>query len=343
MDRDLFVEFERINEALKTAKKIFITAHENPDPDAVGSVLALKHIFEKQNKEVFCYLPTPPQVGLNFLSGFSDIKINLPSSGLQDFDLFFCLDYGDFKRLRLPNNIDEQKIITIDHHLKGDQRGKIKIIEQGASSTAEIIYLWLKICGMPLFSNDFSINFISFNYETRGINKDIATCLLAGIISDTGGFSHVTCSAQTLKIVSKLITAGAPLAKTTQQVFGLKNTQSLSKIWGEVLSRVKINEKAGMVYSWLYADDLEKYRVNMSDLEGISSLLSTISEARMSLFLVEIGDNMVQGSLRSEPHKGVAVSYLAEALGGGGHIYAAGFKQQGTIDDVLKKVLELVG
>lgn len=336
MKNDLFKKFQQIDEVLKTAKRVFIASHENPDPDAIGSVLALHHIFQRQNKKTVCYLPNPSPARLSFLPGFFELRTSFNSlppsldfwSDDEAFDIFFCLDYGDFRRLRLPSDIKEEKVITIDHHLESDQRGRIRIIEPNFSSTSEIIYLWLK------------------SYYPSFLSKEIASCLLTGIVSDTGGFSHICTSSQTLQIVSELLEAGAPLNKIVRQVFSLEESPSALKIWGKVLSRIENDHDTGLVYSWLSAEDLEKYHAGPTDLARISSLLSTIPEANLSLFLVEWETGRIEGSLRSEPYKykksGTTAASLAEALGGGGHAYAAGFRQEGTIESVLKKVLKLL-
>ncbi len=325
---DLEVKFQEVDEMVGRAKNIFITAHENPDADAIGSVLGINLALKKQNKQTFCYLPSPLCLGLDFLPDFSEIKSpenqKIEKKDFNDFDLFFCLDYGDFKRLNLSQDIEEKKIITFDHHLKSDQRGQVKIIEPKISSTSEIIYLWLK------------------NRSSNSFDKEIATCLLTGIISDTGGFSHISCSSQTMKIASELISDGAPLGKIVKEVLTFDKAQQISKIWGKILSKMVKNEKTGLLYSWLSFEDLEKYQVKQTDLSRISSMLSAVSDASTALFLVEYEPGKVLGSLRTEPYKGKNVAYLASALGGGGHPNAAGFQQDGTIEDVLKKVIKLL-
>ena len=326
---NLCEKFQEVNEMVGKAKKIFITAHENPDPDAVGSILGINLALKKQNKQTFCYLPSPSYSGLDFLPDFSEIKSQenqkIQRKDLNDFDLFFCLDYGDFYRLQLPQDIEEQKIITLDHHLQGDQRGKIKIIEPELSSTAEIIYLWLKNC--PPISH---------------LGKEIATCLLAGIVSDTGGFSHISTSSQTMKIASELILEGAPLGKIVKQVLTFDKTQQTSKVWGKILSRAIKNEKTGLLYSWFSYKDLKKYQAKPTDLSRIANMLSAVSDANTALFLTEYEPGQIVGSLRTEPYKGKNVACLARALGGGGHPNAAGFQQSGTIESVLKKVINLL-
>ena len=115
---------------------------------------------------------------------------------------------------------------------------------------------------------------------------------------------------------------------------------NFSKAWGKVLSRAKLDEKTNLVYSWLAFDDLDRCKVSLADFDGITNLISSSSPVNLGLFLVEYEKGKIKGSLRSEPYKGRDVVKIAKALGGGGHAYAAGFQQEGTIDETLKKVIE---
>jgi len=320
MNNILKQKFQRIEELLNNSQNILIASHEHPDADAVASTLALHRLFKKQNKNSFPYLPDLPSKNLNFLPGFYDIKTEIDSF---DADLVFCLDYGDFERLRLPGNIEEQKIITIDHHIYSNQKGIINVIQPEASSTCEIIYLWLK---------ELSIS----------IDKEIATCLLAGIVSDSGSFRHVTTSSRTLKASAHLILEGAPLQKICRKTSCMYDKPGICKIWGKILSRVKTDKKSRLAFSWVSFDDLSEYKVQPKDLAGIASAISSISQAKVGLFLVEYEKGKIKGSLRSEPYKGQEVARLAEAFGGGGHMYASGFKTEGTIEETLKKVKNLI-
>lgn len=325
MHSSLIQQFLQIDELLKSAKRVLIVSHETPDADAVGSVLAVQSAFK--NLETFCYLPDQPSKNLNFLPGFFKIDNKIPQTFLNP-DIIFCLDYGDFERLRLPSLISAKIIVTIDHH-QGDQTGQIKIIRPDFSSTSEIVYSFFKEIGVK-------------------VNKEIATCLLTGIIADSGGFSHAATSSQTMEIASRLLLAGAPITKIARRVLSLNQPSSnhidILRIWGKALSRIKDDEKTRLAYSWLTFEDLKESQASFLDLAGISSIVSTITSADMTLFLVEYEKGKIKGSLRSEPFKGngKGVIALAKALGGGGHPYAAGFKQKGTIADALKKVLNLI-
>lgn len=313
--------FQQIRESLKKASAILIVSHEDPDPDAIGSSLALRQAFKHLGLKSECYLPAPLPFRLNFLPDFFEIK---SAVNFSDYDLFFCLDYGDFRRLPVPDSLPPEKIITIDHHL-GDQRGEIKIIDPEASSTAEIVYNLLK-------ENEIEIN------------KNIAVSLLTGIAFDTGLFFHPSTSPKTIKAAADLLSKGAPFAKIIRS--GLNpNFSSYSSdwsaIWSRALSRVKIDGEAGLVYSWISREDFQNCGAS-PDLTKIASFISAVFPANCALFLSEQKPGEIKGSLRSEPFGGKNVASLAKILGGGGHPHAAGFKQNGTIEEVLKKVLKLI-
>lgn len=302
---------------------MLIASHENPDPDAVSSVLTIHNVLKKAGLESFPYLPTPAPKSLSYLSGFFEI-----GGKIENFepDVLFALDYGDFRRLRLPEAIANNpnlSIITIDHHADGDQRGTVKIVEPEFSSTAEIVYRWLE-------------------HKNIEIDKDLAACLLSGIISDSGGFRHVSTSSETLNIVSKLLSRGVSLNKITRQTLTFDRPLNLSRAWGCVLSRVRLDPKTNLAYSWMNIDDLSKHNVSLNNFEGITNLISTSSPINLGLFLVEYEKGKIKGSLRSEPYKGRDVVKIAKALGGGGHSYAAGFQQEGTPEETLKKVINLI-
>jgi len=323
MINNLISKFQEIDELLRGAQRVLVAAHENPDPDAVASVLVLHRFFKKRNLESFPYLPDQPPKYLNFLPGFFEIKTEIRSFKP---DIIFGLDYGDFKRLKIPEEVlweSSLEIVTIDHHLKSDQRGKVKILEPEISSTAEIIYYLLK-------------------HWKAEIDRDIATCLLAGIFSDSGGFRHVSTSSDTFRVVSDLLSRGISLNKIVRGTLAFEKSLNLSKAWGQILARTTLERKTGLAYSWISIDDLKRFDITTRDFDGITNLISAGSPVNLGLFLVEQKPGLIKGSLRSEPVGGIDVVKIAKPLGGGGHPYAAGFQQQGTIEEVLKKVIGLI-
>lgn len=320
---NLELQFQKIDELLGNARKILIASHENPDADAVASTLALHNFFIMQNFDSLPYLSDFPPRNFSYLPRFFDIKTKIESF---EPDILFCLDYGDFKRLKLPEGLlvdDFSNVITIDHHVESDQRGLVKILEPSFSSTSEIIYRWLK-------------------HKKVEINKGIATCLLTGIISDSGGFRHVSTTSETLGIVSELLLKGASLSKIVRQALTFDKPLNFSRAWGRVLSYLKLDERTKLAYSWISLEELGGLGVSLADFDGITNLISSASPISLGLFLVEYEKGKIKGSLRSEPYGGMDVVKIAKALGGGGHPYAAGFCQEGNIEEILKKVLKLI-
>jgi len=312
-------QFREIDNLIKESKNILIASHEDPDADAVGSALALHCAFAAKNLNSFCYLPDPAPLSFKFLPRFFEIG-EIPES----IDLIFCLDYGDTRRLKLSDTLLNKKIVTIDHH-RGNQCGDVQIVRPEISSTSELVYYLFREIGI-------------------NIDQEVATCLLTGITADTGIFSHISTSSDTMKVVSELLLKGAPLNKILRRALSLKSRFLATniKMWGRALSDVKFDEEKSLAYSYFSYEDLKEYPVSSLDLAGIASTISTIVPACMSLFLVEYEKGMVRGSLRSEAVSGRRVDDIAKALGGGGHLHAAGFKCQGTVEEALERVQRLI-
>lgn len=323
MDSALIQKFHQINEMLKGARKVLVASHEHPDPDAVSSVLACHFVLKQRKIDSLPYLPGNLPKNVSYLPGFFEIKTDV---GSFEPDLMLCLDYGDFKRLRLPERILNSgniKIITIDHHPESDQRGEVKILEPKFSSTSEIIFHWLKYSGFE-------------------IGKELAGCFLTGIVSDSGGFRHVSTSSGTITAVSELMSKGISLQKIIRQTLAFNKPLDLSQAWGQVLSDAQLDQKTGLAYSWINFENFRDMEIKFADFDGITNLISAASPINLGLFLVEYDKGKIKGSLRSEPYKGKDVVGIARLLGGGGHPYAAGFYQEGTPQEVLKRVMGLI-
>ncbi|MFH1820474.1 MAG: DHH family phosphoesterase [Candidatus Nealsonbacteria bacterium] len=315
--------FDRLTDIINQSKKVLIASHHRPDPDAVASVLVFHYLLKNKQIESVPYLPEKPTENLSFLPGFADIITDV-SSFIPD--TLICLDYGDFKRMELPQNIaslDESRIVTIDHHPESDQRGDIKIIKPEYSSTAEIIYHWMK-------------------YANIEINQELATLLLSGIFADSGGFSHVSTSPKTLNVVSDLLLKGVSMQKIARNTLNFQKPLHISRAWGHVLTRTQVDEKTGLAYSWITPDEMLNFKVSIVDFDGITNIIAAASLINLGLFMVEYEKGKVKGSLRSEPRSRQNVGEMVKGLGGGGHPYAAGFDQDGTADEILKKVLNLI-
>lgn len=317
-------QFKEIKEEIKKAKKIVILTHRAPDGDAIGGMLALYLYLKSKKKRVFSYCSNFPRY-LGFLSGSEEIQRKILPE--ENFDLIFTLDYADAKRIGTPLNfkIDEKKVISIDHHLisSGKKIGKIKIIDISASSVCEILYNFLKTTG-------------------EKITKDIATCLLTGIFSDTIGFSHL--KEPSREAVIEILKKGAEISAISERYFRMTFPQA--KLLQRVMERLEKDEKNSLIYSWISFKDLSEIKKNfgkgkvselyLQEPPIFPDFISHINGANLYLFLVEFKTGKIKGSLRSLGR--VNVAKIAEEFGGGGHKEASGFFTKGTIQSALEEV-----
>ncbi len=304
--------------AFNEAQNILIVGHENPDGDLISSSLAMKLGLEQKNKKTVVYLDYFPINKFNFLPKIAEINISGEEIS-NDYDLVIGLDYGSSKKLHLPPNFREDVFfVTIDHHLQDSQIGDLQIIEEDRSSTCEIIYHLLRGAGMD-------------------INKDIASCLACGIITDTGGLQHQRVCTDTFLIISDLIEKGARLNKVVKYLFH-NHSVAVLKLWGRILSRIKKDPKNLMSFSIVSRKDLLECNCEVDDLAGLVSIINTNPDTKFTLLLTETDEHLLNGSLRSEGYSGIDVSKIAQVFGGGGHKLASGFRTDEDLQEILRKI-----
>lgn len=306
-------DFKKIEEVTKNKNKFIIITHKDPDGDAVGSLLALTIFLRKQNKEVYPICFNEISETFSFLPEVETISKEIKNEYLENLDCIFILDCGDLRRTGFEDIlkvlIKEVSVINIDHHPSNPLFGGINIVEPKLTSTSEIIYVFLKSIGAK-------------------IDKEIATCLLTGIITDTGSFMHSVTSSETLKIASELLKTGVRLSKITLHL-RLKTLGAL-KLWGKILSRVEKDREMGIVTSIITKDDIAEVGASDSDLSGVVNLINSIPGTKASILLSEREPGEIKGSIRTEDDE-VDVSEIASLLGGGGHKKAAGFTIKGEL------------
>ncbi len=312
-------DFDKVNELINRSKNILIVGHRPPDDDAVGSALALKFALKKQGIESLIFIADYSPKEYKFLPGYNLINSKLDN---YDFDLVFALDYGDVRRLAIDDLLAQSNptVITIDHHVdEGTNHiGEVKILAP-ISSTAEIIYYFLKESGWS-------------------IDRDIATCILTGIIYDTGGFLHSNTSHRTLLAVGELLSKGIRINKIIKQVLNTNAFVENSKSLGQLLSRTEKYPELDLVYLVVNNGDFEEW--HKSDLENLVLAINAVGDCKWALILVEYEEGRTKASLRSEEFKGVDVSKIASLFGGGGHKFASGFRADEKPEIVLEQVIE---
>lgn len=309
-----------VYEALRSAESVLIGTHEHPDGDAVGSSLALFNALRLQGKRVTVYVPDPAPDIFSFVPGFNELTCAKPDISL--YDVVVLLDYTKLYRTHLMEQVQKHRCtICIDHHHGNVGEAKLNLVVPEAAATAHILMALFEETGTP-------------------ITKDMATCLLTGIFTDTGSFMHDSTTPEILKVAASLMSKGARLSHIAHETYQKKELPGL-RIWGRALSRIVTNRETGVVTSIITRQDLQECEAGLDDLSGVVNMMNTLPDTKFAMLLCEYQPGKIKGSLRSEPHKGVDVSAVARRLGGGGHKLAAGFEVEGHLvkqDDIWRVV-----
>lgn len=303
-------EFEKVAEILRGAQRVLIGTHQHPDGDALGSMLALMHALRLQGKEVVAYIPDEAPAFFHFLPGIAELTTAKPN--VATFDVVVVLDYTQLYRTNVEAEVKAHpNTICIDHHYDNLKEAKLNVIIPEAAATAQILYDFFETTHIP-------------------ITKDMATCLLTGIFTDTGSFIHDSTTPEILEMAARLMSKGARLSHIAHETYQRKDLPSL-RIWGRALSRISVNEETGAAVAVVTYQDLQECKATLDDLSGVVNMLNALPNTKYAMLLTEFEPGQVKGSLRSEPHKQTDVSLLAKKLGGGGHKLAAGFEVKGHL------------
>ncbi|MBU0732486.1 bifunctional oligoribonuclease/PAP phosphatase NrnA [Patescibacteria group bacterium] len=309
--------FENIHIELEKAQHVLLLSHKSPDGDATGSSLALAHFLHVNDKEFTLFNINKPGSHFEFMPGHYAFKNDMSVWDKEEFDLLVVMDSSNLNHTSVDEEIKRQKhdfkIINIDHHISNDEYGHINLVVPDASSTSEIIYHLLD--------------------HKRAVTKEVATCLLTGIMTDTGGFQNMATTPGAIDVSSKLMNKGANIKQVAKFALDQKPVNTL-KLWGRALQRLKINEKNKIISTVITTQDLEECNATEEAMEGVANFLNELDQARDGVVMVlsEREDGKVKGSLRTTNGL-IDVSKLAKILGGGGHKKASGF----TIDGKLKE------
>jgi len=293
---------KQVAQSLRLAKSIVLILHQNPDGDAIGSSFAIKSVLTDKVATIVCSTKIP-----DLFSKFTD-TIDITNQLPRNAELYVVLDCPDLKRTgfaeELKAIVRKKKLIVIDHHQQGDlsQLANEYLLDRTASSCCEIM--------------------MSVIDELRcTITKNVATLLLLGIITDTGGFQHPNTTVKTLNVSAKLIRFGAN-SELIQSQISPKRDLSKLRFWGKVLAGVEINSM-GIVVARVSKDQLSESSATEADLSGLAKYLCSVEGTKAALVLVET-DAGWRGSLRTRSRT-FNVGRLAKILGGKGGKKVAGF------------------
>ncbi|MFA6474515.1 MAG: DHH family phosphoesterase [Patescibacteria group bacterium] len=310
---DHTASYRAIHRAITEAKEVLLIAHQKPDGDTLGANLAMANWLRDQGKHfhIFCAHPVPSHY--QFLPLWEHVKSTEEEIAHIPFNVVVALDSSSLDYAGATSLVAKLKgsptIINIDHHGTNPHFGDMNIVEPTASSCSELVYKFL-------------------DHHRIHISQEIATCLLTGILTDTGGFSNLGTTTDAVEIAGTLMRRGAKFRTITENTVRNKSVNTL-KLWGIALDRLT-QHADGLVSTVITQADLDACGAVEEDMEGVANFLNALQDARMVMVLKE-REGVVKGSLRTTQADVDVAEYAKKHFGGGGHKKAAGFAVPGHL------------
>ena len=312
-------------------RKIAIITHINPDGDAIGSSLALGRLLSNLGHETGIITPNVYPEFLQWMPGNDEIVIfnhgqKKVRQLIQSAEIIFCVDFNNLSRVKQINElVDQSKAlkVLIDHHPTKEYFTPVVYADINASSTAELIYDFMLEHGFK-----------------KAMDKDIATCLFAGIMTDTGCFSYNSSNPHTFKVVARLLDYGIDKDEAYYNVYDNFSGNRM-KLLGYILNeKMEIFVKYSTAILSLTREEQKRYRFQPGDSEGFVNYPLSIKDIRFSVLFVEKEDH-IKISFRSKGN--FAVNKFAEQhFNGGGHLNASGGENYASMEETLEKFRDVL-
>jgi bifunctional oligoribonuclease and PAP phosphatase NrnA len=312
--------FQKIKEILNNGKRFLVVTHIDPDGDAVGSAFALGFAIETLAKEVSVYLKDRVPYRYAFLPQPRGLVHEIPEG---TFDAVFTVDCGDFFRVGNGHEKLKEKgpIINIDHHDTNEAFGYINILDERASSTAELIYLVLKGLGIP-------------------IDADMAINIYTGIFTDTGSFRYDNTNTKAFIICEEMTHKGVVPSYVASKVHE-SHPRERFVLLCTVLSTLQMYYDNRVAVVHVTADMFREAGASREHSEGFVEFIKEMKDLEVAALLRQIGEGRYKISMRSKGT--VDVASIAARFGGGGHKNAAGCVMEGTLEEIRTRLVGAIG
>ncbi len=321
-----------VKKLLATPKKIVIVPHKNPDGDAIGSTLGLYHYLLKHQHVVNVITPNDYPDFLKWIPGEDtilkhDADTEKCNALIQEADIMFTLDFNAFHRTgNMETILSESNAvkIMIDHHQSPDNYATYMYSDVGMSSTCEMVYHFIDKLG-----------------DTNLIDKEIATCLYVGIMTDTGSFRFRSTTSTTHQIIAKLIEFGANNTAIHNNIYDT-NSYNRLQLLGCALNNLKVIPKSRTAYITLSQEELNSYNFKKGDTEGVVNYgLSLKGIVLAAIFIEDKQEGIIKISLRSKGNFSVN-EMSREHFNGGGHTNAAGGRSSSSLKATVDKFISIL-
>ncbi|MEV0590927.1 DHH family phosphoesterase [Nonomuraea cavernae] len=314
--------WERALDLIAGADEIALACHVAPDGDALGSMLATGFALRSMGKRVVGSFGdrhfAVPRL-LRFLPGQD--MLAPPEDYPAAPELMMTFDSPSAERLGLlgPSVAAAREVIVVDHHLSNTGFGTVGLVDPGAAATAMLAEQLIYRLGGTL-------------------DRDIATCLYTGLVTDTGSFRHSSTTPAAHEMAARLVATGLRTDEIARELWD-RSPFGYLKVLAAALDRVELCD--GLVWTYVTRVDRAAYGLPYSEIEGIIDIVRRTDDAEVAVVLKEDDEGAWQVSTRS---KGTAdVGALCAAMGGGGHRNAAGFTSHQSVDDTIGAFRRLLG
>jgi phosphoesterase RecJ-like protein len=306
---------QQVVEELRRRGSFVMVSHVKPDGDTLGAGLALGLALKRLGKRVAYFQQDSVPRNLRFLADAELVTRELPADLPEDTLFVFC-DMSDWRRAGeyLPP-VDRANMLDIDHHLGNSLFGKLNLVLEQECSTGSVVMHILRGLGVP-------------------IDSRIATCILATIMTDTGGFMHSNTTPEALELSAELMRLGADKEQITEEIF-LRKRVAATKLLARIVEAMRFEH--GGRYCYSYVDDamLVETGADGEDTEDmVNTLLGQDGVDVAALF------KAIEGEIRVSLRSGGRINVQAAAgrLGGGGHFRASGLTYHGSLPDAFAAV-----
>jgi len=303
---------ERVLQEIRARQRLVVTSHARPDGDGIGSALACGQILRAMGKHAEVVMHDGvPRIYQNL--PFADRAIQ--ADAVPPNDAVVLLECDSIRRAGLKG-LEECFLINIDHHASGRNFAQINWIDSSVMATAELVFRLARLACVP-------------------VDRDIATCLYTGLMTDTGSFMFEGTNEHTFTVARDLVLAGADPALCARQIYFGHSTAKV-RLLGAALSN--LHRDGPLAWILVTQEQMQRFGARDEDCEGLVNYALSIADVQVACFFRELPDGRYRISLRSKGE--VSVSTVAEHFGGGGHKCASGCSIDGPLDAAVSRIVE---
>ncbi len=317
-------QLDELKSFLSVPRKILITTHSKPDGDAMGSSLAMYHYLLKKGHEPVVVSPSDYGMYLHWMPGNASV-LCLPGDKerankfLKEADLIMCLDFNNYQRTEyFADSLRKATApkMMIDHHLNPEGFDIFRLWNPDACATAELVYTFMEQMG-----------------DIHLIDRDIATCIYTGIITDSGSFRYPNVTARIHRIVAGLIDAGLQHTEVHNLIFDTFTEKRLRFFGHCIKDKLVVLPQYRAAYISVTKEELKEYEIKTGETEGLVNYPLNIAEVVFAALIID-REHIVKLSLRSKGNF-PANEFSGKYFEGGGHLNAAGGSYKGKLDDAV--------